>query len=461
MALLHVNSTTGGTPASPYANWTDAAQTLLAAAAVAVAGDTVYVHPSHSETAAAATVAWAGTPDNPVKIVCGTPDTVSGITALQTTAIWGIGSSGASASFNGSYYVYGINFRLTGTSGSATLFLVNTDLSVCTFEQCQFYWSGNNGTMYLGPSATTSQTITLLNCTIRYGGTTNSLRMVPFVTIKGLTVVGGGATPTTMFVVGYTSGGNPGYVTVDGFDFSVLANTTKLAAFSRISFARFANVKTPSGWGTPSNLILAADVGGASQVELINYGSGDTNHQYWFENKQGRSLSESTIKVNTANASGNSTGTYSRRVQTLATAAYPNAVYRGPAITKYVVANGQQKGIFLNVAYDGASFFNAKDFWVEVTARVTANVPVTTLFSSRPSFIASNPSLTQASETWDGLTGTGPNGSSNWNTSYAYVGGIELLEDGWITVTPCFAVPSKTIFVNDSFEIEDEGAIIP
>ena len=72
MALLHVNSTSGGTPTSPYDTWTKAATTIGAAALVAVAGDEVFVHPSHTETSNS-NIGWAGLGENPIKLICGTP----------------------------------------------------------------------------------------------------------------------------------------------------------------------------------------------------------------------------------------------------------------------------------------------------------------------------------------------------------------------------------------------------
>lgn len=461
MANLHVDSTTAGTPTSPYSTWATAATTINAASLVAVAGDTIYVHPSHSETAATAGLTGAGTAANPIKIVCGTPDTTSGITALQTSAIFGINPSGSGASWTGSFYVYGISFRVTGSTGSATLRVASSNLEVCTLEKCAFYFGGSNGAMSIGVATEGTSIVNLINCDFRFHNAFNSFRFNSRVYGSNLAVVSSAATPTTMFAIGDSGVDNSAFVDIDGLDFATLANTTKLTStFSEQSFVRFRNLKVPTGWGVLGTTNpLSGDLLTGSQLELLNYGDGDTNHKYWVENKQGRSLAESTIKVNTAIASGNSTGTYSRRMQTLANVAYPNAPFRGPSISKYVVANGQQKGIFLNVMFDGTPQFTNKEFWIEVTARTVTGFSHTVLYSSCPNFTTAPVAIYAASETWDGATGTGPNGSSVWNAMYVYVGGIPVREDGWITVTPCFAVPSKTIFVNDSFEIEDEGAI--
>lgn len=467
MANIHVNSTTAGTPASPYANWTDAAATMGAAQAVAVAGDTVYVHPSHSETAAAAGFTWAGTAANPIKIICGTPVSPIidvGITDLQNTAIWGIAATGSSLGWGGlGLYVHGIVFKVTGSSGSAILSLASTSLAQWTLNECQIYWTGVGGAgAHIGNSNEGDGTIVFNKCQFRFGKDTHFLRCMGNFLFKDCSVLSGSALPTTMFSIGYSTLDSPGFVEVDGFDFSVLANTVKLASFGKAGTGRFKNLKTPTSWGTISNLPFTAELLGGSKVEILNYdAASNTNYKYWVETKLGRSLNENTIKVNSANASGNSQTTYSRRVWSLASVGYPASIYRGPPITKYVVANGQYKGIFLDIAYDGSVSLTDKEFWIEVSAMTTANSPLSTQYSSCPPHLTAASNLLTSAETWDGLTGTGPNGSSNWIKSYVYQGGIPLIADGWVTVTPCFALPSKVIFMNENFVVADEGAIGP
>ena len=460
MAQLHVNSTTAGTPTSPYDTWATAATTMAAAGAVAVAGDEVFVHPSHSETAAAAGIGWAGTPASPIRIVCGTPDTVSGITALQTTAIWGIAASGSTFTFSGSFYVYGLQFRMTGSSGSAAMTLAGGTTNICTFENCTFYYTGASGTINIGPTASQEAIITLLNCSFRYAGTNNVFRLIGNVQGRNLTVISSAATPTSLFNFGYASGNNSGDINIDGLDFSTLANTVKLGIFARTVRTRIANVRAPTGWGVlGSTPPQSADIPNGSTLELLNYGDGDTNHRYWIENKLGRSVAESTIKVNSANASGNSTGTYSKRMQSLASVSYPAAIYRGPPITKYVVADGHYKGVRVEIAYDIATSLNSKQFFIEVTARTVSGYPTTTLYSSAQIYVDAPSNLVGSSETWDGLTGTGPNGTTGWVSKYLYLSPIPILEDGWLTVTPCMSIPSFTLFMNDSFVLIDEGVI--
>lgn len=462
MANLHVDSTTAGTPTSPYDTWATAATTLTAANAVAVAGDTIYVHPSHSE-AAAGNITFAGTITNPIKIICGTPHAIldNGISALQNTAIWGINSSGSGATWAGSFYVHGISFRVVGTGGSGNLRTNGSNLEACTFNDCQFYYGGASGAITIGSSGEGVSITTLLNCTFRFHNAANLIRLNSRIYGSNLSVIAGAATPTIVFAIGDSTVDNSAHVDIDGMDFSVLANTTRLTnTFGEMSFVRFRNVKVPSGWGVlGSTNPLSADILTGSQLEILNYGDGNTNHRYWIENKQGRSLAESTIKIDTAAASGNSIGTYSRRMQTLTSVAYPNAPYRGPSISKYVEANGQYKGVFLHLVHDGSLQFTNKEFWIEVAVQADISFPVSTMYSSCPDFLTGAVALYASVETWAGDTGTGPNGSSNWNTMYAYKGGIPVLNDGWITVTPCFAAPSKTIFINEDFIVEDEGAV--
>ena len=140
---------------------------------------------------------------------------------------------------------------------------------------------------------------------------------------------------------------------------------------------------------------------------------------------------------------------------------YPNNAYRAPPITKYVEANGQYKGIFLQVCYDGATNFTNKEFWIEVSSRQTNGSALATTDSSAAVYTAAATALPDSTQPWTGFTEgvtTGPNGFSTWHTRAAYLGGIPIRESGWVTVTPCLAVPTKTIFVNDDFTVVDEGA---
>lgn len=465
--IIHVNSTMAGTPTSPYGNWDIAAQTFAAAAAAAAIDDEIFVHPSHSETSVS-TVTWPGTVTNPNKIICGTPTTGTaavGITALQNTAQWAAAAGGSNVGWGGSTYTHGISFRMIGSTGSAILTLNPTQNAISTFNDCQLYWSGTAGSMAIGGNVASDGATYLSNFTFRYNATGNIPRLTNRVIGNNIICIGS-VTPTNMFAIGNGTIHIVPYIEFDGFDFSTFANTVKLTTtFSKMGFVRIRNAKVPTGWCTPTNAPTSSEIITGSRLEILNYGDSDTNSRFWIEEKQGRCVDEQTIKYSSGSASpsGNSKGTYSKRLWTLGNVAYPSSVWRGPAIGKYLAANNQYKGIYVHLASDGAVQFNNKEFWLEVTFPGVDGFPQSGFLSSCPAYGSFSTTLPTSTGTWVGFTNgvtTGPNGSSTWNKNYVYLGGIPLREDGWVIVTPCFAAPSKQIFINDDFTVQDEGGPI-
>lgn len=443
MAFTHVNSA-NGSPASPFDTWATAANTLAAAAAVMVAGDTMYVHPSHQETG---TISFTmpGTIANPCKILCGTPDTGAGITALQTGARV---IANASSSIPGFYYVYGIHF-VNSTSGTVNWTFGSGSANVAYFDNCSFLFEGTGASSacIFGANTAGAGLFTLRNPTFRLGNAGQTLRSYNRTHVMGGNILSGSTSPNYLWYVSSPSSGGPLYI--DGFDFSNLGTAFDLINdVGQASVVRIRNVKMPSGW---VGALTEAELLPGSRVELLNYGDGDTNYKFWVETQQGIVKDETTIKRTSGGASDGTTA-YSMRMTTLAGVAFPSAVLRSPPILQRVASIGAAMTATVEIVHDGASAFNEKQIWLELEYLGTSGFPVGNHVSDSVDIIASAAAQASSSEAWDGDTGTGPNGSGTWHTLKLQVT-FTPQEIGYVVGTVCMGVASQTAFVDPKLAI--------
>jgi hypothetical protein len=445
MTLRHVNSATTGA-AAPYDTWATAAATLAAVAAVATAGDEVFVHPSHVESNAGSLSFIAGVPTNPIRIVCGTPGSPSGITALQTTAQ--VNVTNTTIALNGSLYVYGIKFGMS-TSGTSGINFNSVTAHQQAYESCEFNnLSTAAVTMQMGTTSGGVGHTTLNNCTIRFNLSTHFLRVFNYVLMNGCVFAAG--TPDRVFILGSVSSTNGAELYVNGADFSGLGNSIDLIApATKQAFVRIRNCKMPSGW---SGALTYADLDYGCHAELLNYGTGDTNYKFWMESRQGIAKDETTIKLTTGAASDGTTS-YSMRLTTLATVAYPSTIFRSPPVIKRQAAGGGSKTLRAEVLHDGAAPFTNKEVWLEVEYLGTSGFPLASVVRTRASYVVGESSLVGGSFAWDGDTGTGPNGSATWNQCKIEIPGMTFAEEGYVVARLCMAIPSKTLFFNPDFTL--------
>lgn len=459
MASVHVNSTglsPTATPASPYATWQTAAATISAASGVAGVGDDVYIHPSHSETVAS-NITWAGTQASPVKIVCGTPGASTGITAEQSTAALTVAAAGSAISWNGSYAVRGISFRLTGSTGTAVWnFGGTTGAGVQEFTNCEFLNSSSSisPVFNLGGSTVSSvdENLTVLNnCIFRFALSNHFIRLLNRVVMNGISFVSGGATPAVIFSVGYAAQDTSTVVEASGIDFTNLGTAVPImGSGGRTGSARFRNCKMPSGWA--GNFLSSTAVTGF-KAELLNYGDGDTNYKFWIEDRHGRAKDETTIK-RTTNPASDGTTSYSMHILTLTNCAYPSTVYRSPPIIKrHAASSGTPRKIAVQIAHDGSSALTDKEVWVEVEYLGTVNSPLANFTSDRANYLSSAAAQPASGIAWDGATGTGLNGTSTWHRLQLETPSITIQEEGYLIATVCVARPDFHIYIDPQINV--------
>ena len=177
MANIYVDSTSAA--GGDGTTWTLAWDTIGAAFAGAVAGDTIWVAHTHAESTAGA-VTWGdpkGTAADPVRIICvnkagSVPPVAADLATTATVSTTGANALSLGATGGRSLYIYGITFS-SATSGGTNLTLFSGAGGEYVFEQCALRLGGTGGAIGLGGSTTGMR---LKNCTFQIGGTGGQLQ---------------------------------------------------------------------------------------------------------------------------------------------------------------------------------------------------------------------------------------------------------------------------------------------
>jgi hypothetical protein len=440
MANIYVRST-DGSDADNGSTWALAKATLGGAAAIAVAGDNVYVSQAHAETNSSnLTLTWAGTLTNPVKVFC-VNDAAEPPTALATTALI-TKTAGAAVTINGCVYWYGVgfnslmNFNTINTSGRSSQ----------VFESCLMYLVNTAGL----PSATDAAFIWFKNCTFRFGNTSPAFNIGHKFRISGGSVVSGGTTPTNLLLTAQSARG--GLIEIEGLDLSTLTNTFNFAQANALTWAGktvFRNCKLPTGWS--GSLINGTIAGYGASVEMHNCDAADTNYRFRVQDYTGQIDSETTI-YRTGGASDGTTP-ISWRLAAGANVVFPTVVLESPELPAvWNTAVGSSKTATVEIVHDGATALNDGEVWLEVQYLSAIGFPLASFVSDRKVPLAAGTAQTTSAAAWTGDTGTGPNGSATWNTLKLECT-FTPQEAGYIQARVYLAKPSTTVFVDPKITV--------
>lgn len=398
MADIYVRSTDGNN-ADSGATWALAKADLTGAAAIDAAGDTIWLSQNHAETTAGAvTVALAGTPTNPVRVLCGN-DAAEPPTSLATTATVTV-STGANLSLQGSAYFYGTSFI---SAGQVSLNAQNTD-GVQTFSNCKFRTTniGSAGIINLGSANNVTQQTVLEACTLEHDATGNSPVMVRgFVHIKGGSFAGQALT-NGMFQC--ASDRTLGRLLVDGMDFSALASTVNLVRGGATPRATalfvFRNCLLPASWS--GGVVSAAISSPGQRYEMWNCDSADTNYRIWIEDFPG-SIRHSTTVYKDAFSGGTK---HSYVFATNTNPNYPNLGLVGPEFFADNATTGSSVTATVEVVTDNVTLKD-DECWLEVMYMGTSGAPLGTWVSdAKANVLATAANQTTSTESWTttGLT---------------------------------------------------------
>lgn len=441
MSNIYVRST-DGSDSDNGSTWALAKATLAGAAAIAVAGDTVWVSTSHTESVATATLAWAGTAASPIKVIA-TSSTAEPPTTINA---WGtITVTSTTFSWTGTTYAYGIKFVFT--SGSSYIPAFNS-LSGHTeiFDNCLINYDGASSASNLQFGANSSSGLsktTLLNSAIRLGNTNHYISIDRDVIIRGGSWNTSGASVTGAFQVGVE--GRAANLLMEGFDLSALNASANLIQAIGEGGARavLKDCKLPTSWsGTLAPATLSA------RVAMHNCDNADTHYKSKVIDYAG-TLSDETTIVLTGGASDGTTP-LSWKMVTTANVGYPASVFESIEIAQWCDTTGS-KTATVEIVHDSqgagsGSAFRDDEIWLEVLYLGTSGFPLAIPARNMRGLAASPANQTSSSATW---TTTGLTTPVTQKLQVTFT----IAEAGFILARVVMAKASKTVYVDPKLTV--------
>ncbi len=436
MADLYVRSTTGNN-ANSGADWANAKATLGGAAAIAVAGDRIFVSQAHSEltTGAALSVTLSGSITSPILVLCvddsSTPPTTLAKTGLLRAT--GIPAQGPSVLLTGGFYLYGL--QLKGDSG--VIIGTNTN-NHFLLEDALFEMGANTSGLTLGTSNFYVQHH-FKNCDIYFNLTTQSTLFRSKLTRwEGGKLMPGSQTPANGL---FSVGNDRSMLFVDGFDFANASTGFNLLSSltSTSSEYVFRNCKLPAGWtGVP--FTGSWDQGGG--VSLYNCDSGDTNYAIWIMNYQG-TLRQETAVVRTSGASDGVTN-LSWKIVSNTRAKFPFS-FKSPEIVRWQETVGAPITVKVEVITDGVTL-NTDDCWLEVQYLGTNGTPLSLFQKNRRLPVVAAAAQPTSTDAW---TTTGLTTPTKQKLEVTFT----PQEKGFIHAVVHVGKPSTTVYVDPKLTV--------
>ena len=429
MATYYVKSTATGT--ADGLSWANAFLTLGAAAAVDVAGDTIYVSQSHSESpAAATTLAWAGTAANPVRVICAN-DGAEPPTALSTTGIVGT-SSNMTYTLANSAYVYGLVINVGTGATSTAAFNFNGSAHRLVLENSSINLLNTNGGNRIATNPSNGQqcALTLINSNVSFAGTQGiAINQCDFQWHGG--AITAASTTSNLFTVA----GDGFRISVDGVDMSTLASTANLFVGSTVmGRAVFRNCKLPATWTG----VLGVPTSSTQFLEMYNCDGGDTNYRLWLSSFAGTVRDETTI-VRSGGASDGTTPMAWKLASTV-NASFSGSQLESPEIVVWNDTTGSAKTITVEIITDNVTLKD-DECWLEVQYLGTSGFPLGAfLTDAKADVLAAPANQTSSTEAW---TTTGLTTPVKQKLSVTFT----PQEKGFVHAKVMLAKPSTTVYV--------------
>lgn len=406
MADIYVRSTNGNN-ANNGSGWALAKATLAGAAAIALAGDTIYVASSHSETSVVAlALTFAGTPANPVRVLS-VNDSANPEPPLALLAGATIATTGASnITTIGFIYCDGLSFLCGDGAALAQIILGNANNNFQKYRNCHFSLRSTAPTAHLYPVNGSSGFNAIAiweNCTFSLNANAQRLRV-----LNGKFYWNGGGVLSVPAAIGTIM--EPGinvtthYADLSNLDFSAIPATANLIAATGVGITRFNSCKMPASWtgGAVSGVKVAG-----SRTELFNTDSGDTNYGAWIEDGYGSIRSHANLYLSGTNGITHNGARVplSYRMTAENAASYPFGLVEGMWMA-FVNESTASQTITLEIIHNEAAGLTDADIWLEVdypaTSGITQYARVT---DAKADILAAAAVQTTSTSHWDdGLT---------------------------------------------------------
>jgi hypothetical protein len=434
MATPYVRST-DGSDADDGSTWALAKASLTGVAAIDAAGDRIWVSGSHAETTAAAiTLAFAGTVAAPTQLLCG-DDAAEPPTALATSAT--VSTTGASTiGIQGNLYAYGLQWFAGSAANAANINLTaSTSGQRQKFEACDFTLNNSNAGSAI--NCTLASHYEFINCRYKFGSTGQKIIIGGTVRLSGGSIISGGTSPNNFFGMG---SGNRADVVVDGFDFTNLSATANLIGDSGAGSGRivFRNCKLPASWS--GSLFNATPTQACLRAEMWNCDNASTNYRMWVEDSYG-SIKHETTLVKTGGASDGTTP-LAWKMASSANASFPLPLCSPEIASAWIDATGSAKTITVDILRDSATALKDDEIWLEVAYLSDAGTPKTSRSAdSKADILAAGADQAASSATWTTTGMANPN-------KQALAVSFTPQQKGVALVRVCLAKASATVYVD-------------
>lgn len=427
------------------ATWALAKATAAGVAAIDAAGDDLFFASAHAESVAAAiTIALAGTPGSPVRMLSANdaaepPTALLAGASLTTTGDYAI-------TISGSGYIYGFTF--SSASGAVNADLVLNDIGAGNnrqiYESCTFRAPATGSTAWLvvssaGTSNNDPNWTKWINCTARFGRAGGGIAAScgHFVWEGGGIESGGTALTTSLFAA--PGSGRPSVVTLIGVDLSNLGTACSLftASASGLQIGTMMDCKLPASW---TGGLVTGTKKAQGRYSMYNCDNADTNYRLWIEDYAGSIRDETTI-VKTGGASDGTTA-LAWKMTTDANANEAVSPLVSDPIPIWMDSTGSAKTIEVDIVHDGATNLQDDEVWLEVSYPGNASTPQASIGRDRRANVLATPAdQASSAATWTTTGLASPNKQKLGVT-------FTPLNKGVCYVRIALGKPSQTIYVD-------------
>ena len=445
MSNLYVRSTDGSN-SDNGSTWTLAKATLAGAGAIDAAGDTVFVSQSHAESSASTInlSTWAGTATAPTNVICAN-DAAQPPTALATTAT--VTSTGA-ANMNlvsGPVYYYGITFSCGDGANNNALLIGQTNKPV-RLESCKlrvpatatsFIGFGTNDNANVNEA---NSAVTLINCSLRFGSSASYVDAACNVTFLGGSIESGGTSPSILVKPNV-----PCNILFDGFDFSNLSTSAKLAAAAGSTGNQiivFRNCKLPASW-SGTLIDSSATPGRGSLFEMRNCDAGAVNYAYWRETFAGSIRHETTRVLTGTSATDGTTPLSWKMVTNGSPGTFPSGGLQTAEFCTWNESTGTALAATVEFLRDNLTGLKNDEIILDVEYLGDSGSPVASRVTTAKSTpMASGSTLASSSVTWTTTGLTNPNKQKLVSPSFT------PQQKGWIIARVTLIAASTTVYLD-------------
>lgn len=423
MATRYARSTDGNNT-DDGSTWALAKLDAAGLAAIDVAGDDLYLSQSHAEsTAAAITLAFAGTAANWTKLVCAN-DAAEPPTAVATTAT--IATTGASnIAITGHLYCYGVTYNCGSGGSAASISLANAS-EAQRYENSTFnLQTASTGAVIAVGSVGVDYTthVEWKNCNVSFAHAGQRIRIGASFFWDGGVINAGSATPTSIFQLGVR---NSGSIVISGVDCSALASTVNIFANTTGKAVRpiIRNGKLPAGWSGSLWSAPPAVIG--MRAEMYNCDAGNTNYRLWIDDYAG-SIKDETTLVRTGGASDGVTP-ISWKMTSSANVSYHGAQLVSGEFTKRVTTVGSPVTLTIEILHDNITPLTDAEIGVKAQYLGTTGFPLSLFVHDLRATILTAPTNQDASTaTWVTTGMSNPNKQKLIVTFTPVIAGVVLL----------------------------------